>query len=285
MDAIRFSLQESPLWLVGLILGGLLAAAAALGRAWRARVDREEKDPGDPAIMISASLGLMALLLGFTVSMAVNRFDNRRAAVVQEANAIGTFLLRADLMPTNERYRTLQSLDRYVNARTRVAQAGLSRERVAEARRIASDATAEMWDNVMEVRESVPDPAVKLLLVESANMMFDMGSARDAAIEARLPSTLLLLLIFFPVASMMLIGYTGGRAVGMHFMASTEMILLLTLTLVLVLDLDRPRSGTILTNEQPLFDVQQQVKDALSKTPSLAISAPLAEGDLSTPGQ
>jgi hypothetical protein len=283
MDAVRFALQELPLWAVGLLLIALLFAAAALGRAWRARVDLSHKEPGDPSVIISASLGLMALLLGFTVSMAVNRFDNRRAAVVQEANAIGTFLLRADLMPADERMTTLQSLDRYVDARTRVAEAGMSREGVAEARRIAAGATAEMWNNVLDVRESVPDPAVKLLLVESANMMFDMGSARDAAIEARLPSTLVLLLVFFPAASMVLIGYASGKAVGAHFMASTEMIVLLTLTLLLVLDLDRPRSGTILTNEQPLMDVQEQVKEALSRTPTLALSTPLADGDPTTP--
>jgi hypothetical protein len=283
LDAVRYALQDLPLWLVGIGLVGLLWGAAGLGLAWRARVDRSQKDPGDPSLIISASLGLMALLLGFTVSMAVNRFDNRRAAVVQEANGIGTFLLRTDLMPAAVRAETLQELDRYVDARTQVSRAGISKRDVVEARRAAAVATGEMWDNVIRVRDTIPDPAVKILLIESANMMFDMGSARDAAIEARLPSTLVLLLIGFPVASMVLIGYGSGKAAGVHFLASWEMIALLALTLLLVLDLDRPRGGTILTNEQPLLDVQAQVKNTLSKTPSVAMSAPLPPDSLAAP--
>ena len=71
----------------------------------------------------------------------------------------------------------------------------------------------------------------------------------------------MVLLILFPIASLVLIGYVGERSVGVHFMASTELILLLTLVLLLIADLNRPRSGTILTPMTPLLDLERQLHE------------------------
>ena len=79
------------------------------------------------------------------------------------------------------------------------------------------------------------------------------------ALANRLPPTLVALLILFPVASLVLIGYVSGQLVGAHFLASTELILLLTLVLLLIGDLNRPRSGTISTPQTPLLEVQAQI--------------------------
>ncbi|WP_199554504.1 bestrophin-like domain [Sandaracinobacteroides hominis] len=248
-----------PLLVLGPLFFLIFYGAAYLGRWLGKRVDRTDKDK-EPGLIVSASLGLLALLLGFTVSMAVSRYDNRRAAVVQEANAIGTFMLRTDLMPEAVRAPTLAALDRYVAARVKVGRMGEGISEVRDAGRITTQAQAEMWREVMQVRQHVPEESVKILLVESANGMFDMATVRDAALANRLPPTLVLLLIFFPIASLILIGYAGGDSLGMHLVASTELVLLLTLVLLLIADLNRPRSGSIITPQAALLDVQAQVK-------------------------
>ena len=77
-----------------------------------------------------------------------------------------------------------------------------------------------------------------------------------------------MLLILFPVASLVLIGYSSGDSVGAHFMASTELIVLLTLVLLLIADLNRPRSGTIATPIAPMLDVEAQLKASIARQAS-----------------
>ncbi len=254
-------LNAQPLWINGLILFGLFWLAAFIGGLLH-RPESKKEDSGEPGLIVSASLGLLALLLGFTVSMAVNRYDNRRMATLEEANAIGTFLYRTDLMPADLRAKTHAALDRYIDARLEVGGMGEQTEDLAKAKRITAEAQAQMWREVLAVRAAVPEESVKLLVVEAANQMFDMATARDAALAARLPTTLVLLLLFFPIASLLLIGYVSGKSIGVHLLASTELIVLLTLVLLLIADLNRPRSGTILTPQQPLIDVRTQLDAA-----------------------
>ena len=265
MDLLIRTLEAMPLWLLGVSFFVIFWLAALSGRWLRAR--SQPDDSKDPGLIVSASLGLLALLLGFTVSMAVARYDGRRTATVDEANAIGTFLYRTDLMPADLRSATLDELDRYLTARITVGAQGESAEAVAAAREQTGKAAARMWSHMMEVGPRVPDTAVRILLVQSANQMFDAASSRDAALANRLPGTLVALLILFPIASLVLIGYVSDRSVGAHFMASTELILLLTLVLLLIADLNRPRSGTILTPMGPLLDVEKQLHETRLSRP------------------
>lgn len=260
-------LEDTPLWLLGLFLFVIFWLAAAFGR-WLRSKTTQTGDKSDPALIASASLGLLALLLGFTVSMAVSRYDGRRTATLNEGNAIGTFVYRTDLMPPALREKTLEALETYVEARLAVGRMGESSEAVRQAHAQTGKVAQQMWSHMVAVGPEVPDTAVRILLVESANQMFDAAMVRDAALANRLPPTLVVLLILFPVASLVLIGYVSGRLVGAHFMASTELILLLTLVLLLIGDLNRPRSGTISTPQTALLEVQAQIIAARQSSPA-----------------
>lgn len=259
MDALLLWLDGLPIWGVGLLLFAFFWAAALIGRAMAGRYPRDDK-ASDPGLIVSSSLGLMALLLGFTVSMAVARYDQRRTAMIEEANAIGTFLYRLDLLPAEARARTLVALDTYVAARVQVGQEGERKAGLVQVRAEQAAAQERIWREVVSSVMVAPDGSFRILIVPAANQMFDMATARDEALENRLPPTLLMLLLFFPFASLILIGYVSGRAVGVHLMASTELILLLTLVLLLISDLNRPRAGTILAPLGPMLDVQGQVR-------------------------
>lgn len=271
MDALLRLLDSLPIWGLGILLFGLFWVAALIGRTLAGSRPRDEKG-NDPGLLVSSSLGLMALLLGFTVSMAVARYDERRAAMLQEANAIGTFLYRTDLMPPAERARTLDALDDYVEMRLRVGREGERAASLAEARAAQAVAQQRIWQEVLATGLAAPDGSFRILIVPAANQMFDMATARDVALENRLPVTLLLLLLFFPFASLVLIGYVSGRSIGAHLMASTELILLLTLVLLLISDLNRPRSGTILAPMGPLLDVQTQLRAAGSPAGTASVA-------------
>jgi hypothetical protein len=270
------SIDRLPIWLLALVLFGLFLLAVRLGK-WLAD-RRSTRGSDDPGLLVSSSLGLMALLLGFTVSMAVSRYDERRNTMVQEANAIGTFLYRTDLMPAEQRANTLAAMDSYVAARVRVGRQKETPRGLAEARTSQAVAQARIWQEVVATAGLVADGSYRILIVGSVNEMFDMATTRDIALENRLPVTLSLLLLLFPLATMVLVGYSTAGAVGSHWLASTEMILLLTLVLTLIADLNRPRQGTILAPQEAMLAVQDQLRQARTGVsvapPSPTTSAP-----------
>lgn len=201
-------MDAAPIWLLALVLFALFALAVRFGQAVGRRAGNKAGE-GDAGLLVSASLGLMALLLGFTVSMAVSRYDERRAAMVAEGNAIGTFVYRTDFLPEGPHSRTLAALEDYVAARVAVGEQGVTRAALAEAGRPQAIAQQAIWQAVVEAAALFPDGSYRILTVGSANEMFDLAAARDIALKNRLPDTLLLLLLLFPLASMVLIGYVS----------------------------------------------------------------------------
>jgi hypothetical protein len=262
MAALVQAMEAAPIWLLALVMFALFALAVQLGRALGRR--RPPKD-GDPGLLVSASLGLMALLLGFTVSMAVARYDERRTMMVAEGNAIGTFIYRTDLMPPEQRAQARTALEDYVAARVVVGRQGVTKAELAEARAKQAVAQQKVWQAVVDTASAVPDGSYRILIVGSVNEMFDMATARDIALENRLPHTLVLLLLFFPLASMVLIGYVSGQSARAHVLASFEMILLLTLVLALIADLNRPRRGTIVTPQEVMIAAQAQLRETQAR--------------------
>ena len=96
-------LSRTNLVLIAVVLFAAMGVMAVLGALLQRRhagpPDRsEKKEGGQEGYVVSAVLGLLALLMGFTFSLAVDRFDARRVLVLQEANAIGTAYLRAQLL-------------------------------------------------------------------------------------------------------------------------------------------------------------------------------------------
>ena len=116
-----------PVWLIGLATLVLLIGMMVLGAAARRRRDRRAEE-GDEArthegYIVSGALGLLALLLGFTFALAVDRFDSRRGLVLEEANAIGTTYLRAQLLDEPHRSRLSRLLTGYAQNRLDLANA------------------------------------------------------------------------------------------------------------------------------------------------------------------
>ena len=98
-------LNTLPIWLIGVLLLTSLVAAALLGRRIQPPHKEGGKDENGENYSFSASLGLLALLTGFTFSLAIQRFEDRRHLVLEHANAIGTAYLRIQLLPEPHRAR------------------------------------------------------------------------------------------------------------------------------------------------------------------------------------
>lgn len=257
-------LDGTPLWVIGIGLVLSMAIAAAIGWFVRRRLvaasgEREKSD--QEGYIVSGALGLLALLLGFTFSLAIERYEGRRALVLEEANDIGTAYLRAQILPSPHRERVSNILVVYTDNRIALAQVhGSGSERdglVRQNDRLLTD----LWAETVAVMPSIRDAEFSGAYIESVNAVIDMDTARKVARGLHVPSEVFLLLLVYQIVSA---GVLGFVLYGRHGIAlATMLCLLFTLSLLLIIDVDRPTSGGVRESQTPML----LLKDSLASQP------------------
>jgi hypothetical protein len=227
---------------------GASAAGLLVGRAMRGR---PESFTEPFAVLQSALLGVVGLILAFGLALAVGRYEDRRAAVVSETNAIGTTYLRAQTLHEPVRTQSLARLARYTDTSIRLSGAIPD---TAKARRAVADGEhlqRELWALAGRALESAPQASAPRLYVESLNEMIDLQTARAAGLSNRVPSAVLWLEVAgAAVALGLLAAYLAvldRGAMGVGLAAA-----LVTLLLLVTFDLDRPTRGVITVPAKPL---------------------------------
>ena len=223
-------------------------------RAGRRRgATRDDKISVEPA---SALLAVLGLLLAFTVSMAVNRFDARRQLVIDESNAIGTAELRARLLPEAAGSRSRVLFDAYLERRVRWGEEAGDTATQGRLLREAIDYQSQLWRIAVEAGKSTPSPT--FALYESAlNRMIDLAAERTYVRANRIPETVLLLLGAIALLSNGLFAGVLGRngkksSLDLHLLAFATW-----LVVALIVDLDRPRRGWVQVSQEPLVQLQE----------------------------
>ncbi len=203
-------------------------------------------------------LGLLALLLGFTFSMSMQRYDNRSLALIDEANAIGTVVLRVQLLPERLRPEMDRLLRDYVDQRVAVAGVDLSRraERQESNARIER-MQADIWALAVQAAEDDPRPVTSGAFLTALNQMIDSQGKRNALLAMHVPEVVLLLLFVVFIASGGMLGYSSGLG-GHRVIAPTLMVsFLIALIVFIIIDLDRPRRGLIQVDQDSLVSLRQ----------------------------
>ncbi len=201
-------------------------------------------------------LGLLALLLGFTFSMSMQRFDNRSMALIDEANAIGTAMLRADLLPVEQRAETKAQLLEYAKARSALSAIDLTLTQQRQAyRNQISEIQAKLWTLAIAAAETDSRPVTTGTFLSSLNEMIDSQSKRGALLRAHVPEPILLLLLFVFVASVGMMGYSSGLSRKRIFAPLVLVSLLITLIVFIIIDLDRPKRGLIKVDQSALTEL------------------------------
>jgi hypothetical protein len=210
---------------------------------------------GGPDQLLAAVLGLLALLLGFTFSLALNRYETRRDFVLQEANAIGTTWLRAQLLEEPNRAAMSGLLRVYVDARLKWSQAD-DRDDLT-----ATDAIQQnLWRQVGVAIRTDPSAQLSRGLMDAMNDSFDLASARVAMRQAHIPDRVLAILLLYAFLSAVMLGYILSANGRPHRIATAMLLALMTLALIVILDLDRPRTGAILVSQQPMIDLKASLR-------------------------
>ena len=229
-------------------------AGFLLGRFVQARTDNEMKSLTGS---IQASiLGLLALLLGFTFSMSMQRYDQRSMALIDEVNAIGTAMLRAELLPAAYQAQALQILEQYTSLRVAVSTIDMTKERE---RAIYAEKAAVLqrvlWNVAIEAAKQEPHPVTTGAFSTALNELFDSQGKRNALLYMHVPEIVLLLLFTVFIASGAMLGYSSGLS-GKRLRIPILLIsLLITLIVLIIIDLDRPKRGLIKVNQQVLHEL------------------------------
>jgi hypothetical protein len=206
-------------------------------------------------VLQAALLGLVGLILAFGLSLAVGRYEARRAAVVDEANAIGTTYLRAQLLAEPVRSRSLERLVRYTDASIRLSESVPTSD---EARRAVADGQVlqrQLWGLAGEAVAGAPDATAPRLYVQTLNDMIDMQTVRVAGLSNRVPGEVLAVEVLGAAVGLGLLAFylaLLGRGVITVVLAAA----LVTMLLLVTLDLDRPTRGLIKVPAAPLLSLR-----------------------------
>src|SRR6187401_1299176 len=177
---------------VGLILFAIVLGATAiglfLGRYLRHRSEHLREPVG---VLQAALLGLVALVLAFGLALAVGRYESRRAAVVDDANAIGTTYLRAQTLAEPIRTRSLRLLVRYTDTSIRLSQSVPASSKASRTIADGQKLQRQLWQLAGQALAKAPIASAPRLYVETLNTMIEQQTVRIAALNNRVPGPVL----------------------------------------------------------------------------------------------
>jgi ABC-type uncharacterized transport system fused permease/ATPase subunit len=210
----------------------------------------------DFGIVQSASLTLLALVIGFSLSMAVGRYDQRKNYEEEEANAIGTEYLRADFLPASEAAAVRSLMPKYLEQRIRFYQEN-DPNKLAEIDATTTRLEGGMWSALKVSAAAQPSP-VTALAVAGMNDVINTQGYTQAAWWNRIPLAAWSLMIVLGIFCNLLVGY-GTRSVELKMRFLLIMPLIVSLSFMLIADIDSPRNGIIRIAPQNLISVAQSL--------------------------
>ncbi len=263
MSAMGQWLLTAPIWLIGLAIYIGMLIAAFVGWTLRKRyADSDgERSHNEEGYIVSSVMGLLALLVGFTFALAIDRYDTRRAVVLQESNAIGTTYLRTQLLEEPHRTRISRLLTDYTENRVALAREEIGANQTK--RLAASDAMIiQLWQATVAAFPTIQSRPFSGSYLTTMNEMIDMDAERQQSRRAHVPMEVFLTLVIYQIIAAGVLGYVlGGRR------GRTTAALLLALfggSLLLVIDIDRPNSGGIVETQTPM----ELLLDMMKKNPA-----------------
>ncbi len=233
--------------IVGLLFALIVVAHEFGLRLGNYRLAHSDSDVKSQTSAIQGSvLGLLALILGFTFSMSIQRYDQRSGAEVAEANAIGTAELRTALLPAPFDGQAQAAIDAYIELRLRSATVDLTHR---DERRALNVETTQLqqriWDIGVAAAEVNPNPVKTGYFLTAVNDLIDAYGSRLDALQRHVPPAIFYLLFIFFIATGSLIGYSSGLGHRRSRAPALILTLLICLLVFIIIDLDRPRRGII----------------------------------------
>ncbi len=256
-----YPIDQIPLWVIFVLATVVLFAAAEigfqLGKLRRRRF--KDEDNGRGGTMVGAALGMLAFMLAFSFGMAGSIHNARKELVIEEANAIGTAYLRAQLIPEPASSELQGFLREYVDVRIKVGQ-WETYDDLKQAISRSENLLDKMWAQSVRLVKKNSGSIITGLFVESLNEVINLHSKRLAAGRNRIPRSIVFTLLFVAIVTMTLMGHQGGLTGIRITIARFAMILTLTSVMLLIVELDRPGKTMIKLSQQAMIDVHANME-------------------------
>jgi len=249
------NLLDSPLFLFAASFVALWLSAklgAVFRRKFRPLAEGERQDYD---MVTTATLTLLGLLIGFSFSMAISRYDQRKNYEEEEANAIGTEYARAELLPPESASATQELLTEYLQQRILFYQT-LDPQRLLQIDAETSRLQDQLWAGVRAAAAAQPTPPVTLA-ASGMNDVLNRQGYTQAAWSNRIPIAAWGLMAAIAVCCNLLIGYTAH---GSKTFAALVLPLAISISFLLIADIDSPRGGLIRLRPQNLTTLSQSLR-------------------------
>lgn len=220
---------------------GATAVGLVIGRSIRARSDEPQDSFG---VLQGALLGFMALVLAFGLTLAVGRYEGRRASMVSEATALSTAFLRAETLAEPMRSDSMVLLEEYTALGIVIADTKPESAAAQAAIAVSDEVERELWRLASQALADAPQDSAPRLYVESLNESFDSRVERVAGLANRVPTPVLVVEITGASLALALLGLHLA-VLGRGALVSMLAAILVGLLLVVTFDLDRPTRGLI----------------------------------------
>jgi hypothetical protein len=257
-------LDPVPTWAIMLVSALLIFAMSEVGFQLGRRRG-PVKEGRDPSILVQGSaFTVLALLLGFSFSLALNRYDARRSALLREANAINIAFLRAQLLDAKTASVERTDLDAYIDERLAYARSEANPEQrsIAEAR--SNQLQGDMWGLATQAAQRDPHSTMIPLFIAALNDTAALSREEAAILNAHIPDAVVFWLLIIALITSVMLGYGFGREGKRALIFKAIFAVMVALVFGLVLDLDRPQRGLIRVSLTPMQTVQQLMEGAPS---------------------
>jgi hypothetical protein len=226
--------------------------------AHRKKMRQVEDDEKTSSSLVGAVFALSAFVLGFAFSMSASRYDAKRNIVVQEANNIGTALLRADLYPDSMRNIIRPLFKEYIETRidyynTKADTAALNTSLIK-----ANAISAKIWQEAIGHFNKTGAFVPVNNMLPALNAMIDITTTSHQQLYAVVPQSILMMLFILTLTSAFLAGYSNKKG-HVDWPIAVGFCLLSSLVIYCTLDLDRPNRGliTLDTAKQAIVDLRK----------------------------
>jgi hypothetical protein len=243
------------LWTLAIAAIMAIAFVLSLAGGWRLYQTLNRGRPDDGAstgagYLVGASLGLLSLLIGFSLALSLDRYEARRRLVGEEASAIQTVWLRDLLLDEPYRGQLDALLRDYIRERRTLPQLSLDAHTLDAEDKRTEALQARIWQATAAALKG-GDPRMTTTVLQATNDMFDLPAARRAALDAQVPGPVFMTLVLVGLIAAALTGYGLAASRRRHLVASSGLFMAAALISTLIIELDEPRTGLIRVSQAP----------------------------------
>jgi len=196
-------------------------------------------------VIEGAVFGLLSLLVAFTFSGAVTRFDARRHLINEEAIRISTAWDRIHVLPAGAQPALRDLFRRYLDSRLETYRDPGEGDTTKAAWQHSLKLQEEIWAEGVAAAQASPTTAAPMLFLPAVNQMIDITRTRLMSTRMHPPPIVYAMLAVVALIGALLAGYHMAGGKQRSWLHTVGFAAVLASTSYVILDIEYPRLGFI----------------------------------------